>query len=134
MKTLFALLTLAFFLNVNVEASSRFNGPDYYEVQFDITDIKPVCPKAKHGFPSCMSVSTVLTVSAPLQGCLDKVVYSNFRQVRKGANLIIHAIGIAQTNPRSATARCVRQNIFSKKISVNNFFQDISIVNSSINY
>jgi hypothetical protein len=133
MRNLFILLAMVL-MNLNAEAGSGLIGPGHYAVEFELTSFGPICPRPLPGRVSCMAIGNVARISAPLRGCLDKVVYSDFKQKKQGKHLTIIATGIAKVDPKSETARCIRQNIYTQSITIPNDISSVDVINDGLAY
>ncbi|MFP5386354.1 MAG: hypothetical protein ACLGHN_09770 [Bacteriovoracia bacterium] len=125
------LVTLSL-LGLSLSGFARDFEPRYYAPEFRIVNVRPMCPRTIPSGAVCMGLGSVVTVETTLEGCLDKLVYTDF-EVRGGYRGVveIHAVGLAKWDPKSLSARCIRANTIRKTVNVD-AFGEIKIINQKI--
>ena len=125
------LVTLSL-LGLSLSGFARDYEPRYYAPEFRIVNVRPMCPRTVPGGATCMGLGSVVTVETTLEGCLDKLVYSDF-EVRNGnrGSVELHAVGLAKWDPKSLAAYCIRSNTIRKTITVD-AVGNVRIINQRI--
>lgn len=117
MKTHLLLLSI-FLMSFNTFANHSKKLMKYMQPNFEITNIKPICPPALPGEVTCMAIGSIITVKTII-GCVDKIEMfkTQYRKEENNTvNIYIHAV--ATNDPRNEVIRCLKPNTIIKKISV----------------
>ncbi len=112
MKTIFAMSLLALSLT-----SFAATEGHYFQPEFEITSVKPICPKPAPGQVTCMAFGYNVTISVTI-GCLDKMVFHEVKTVPTRRGIEIHSLAVAYADPKSLAAMCYRANTIIKTISI----------------
>lgn len=124
MKKVFSFLAVAMVSTSLYATEVR----EFYQVDFKVTDISSNCPKNA----MCLTVGTNVTLTATLGGCMDKVVFTEFKTAKMGNKYVIHALGLAKYDPRSAVTRCYRANTHTETVTIHAATSDVEVINGSI--
>lgn len=106
---------------------------DFYQPEFELISIEPMCPPSVPGAASCMAIGTVAKVRAYV-GCLGEKAFFD-AQVRSENGLTnIYINALAKTNSDlEARVRCIRaQTIVERIILPSHYFGEVKVINQKI--
>lgn len=107
-------------------------APRYYQPEFTITNVAPICPRPAPGQVGCMAFGSKVTIQATI-GCLDNIVVHEVKMIPTKHGIELHSLAVAYANPKSMVARCVRANTITKTISVPEIENSrITLINSIV--
>lgn len=128
MKSLILLITLIVtqfsiadtdFFNQTKLDNFKMIDPTYeYELHFKIIKVAPACPSAGPGQLTCTAFGTLITLEAPLNGCLDDLYYFNYDTYLYDSILHIQIDAKANFNKDSLAAQCIKMPTITKTLLV----------------
>jgi hypothetical protein len=128
MKSIILLLTLTvaqlsvadvdFYNQKKLDNFKKVDLAYEYELVFKVIKIAPVCPKTGPGQLTCTGYGTLITIEAPLNGCLDELYYFNYDSFIYNDSLHIQIDAKANFNKDSLTALCIKIPTIIKTILV----------------
>lgn len=123
------VLSFMFFFTMNAFAQKEVMAPGYYAVKYEVTGTSPLCPEGM----VCVTNGTIVHLTATLDGCFDKVVFTEFKTNQTNKKATIHALGIAKVDPRSLKTACFVPAMDKRSVTLINFYsEDIQVINSEL--
>lgn len=108
---------------------------DFYQGNFELVEVAPMCPPSVPGGASCMAIGSIIKVKA-YAGCLGEKAFFNAQVVSERGLTKVFITSLIKTDLNmEARIRCAKPQIITERVlAPMHISGDVEIINKEIAY